>query len=162
MSSYILFKTKEFLLDSYQKKNNLEIALTHYKKAYSIMEKDLGVMNLPLADLALDYGECLMLVGKFEEGFDKKNRSLEIRKNTLGESTIEVAKCMESIAMSYMKYDDFISAVEYLDKAKTIYAKCFETEDNPHAKRLDTLVTSAHVKMPSKEFKSVASVGKLL
>lgn len=145
----------------YQKKNNLEIALTHYKKAYGIMDKDPGVISLALADLALDYGEALMLLGKHDEGFEKKHKSLDIKKEILGDQTIEVAKCLESIATSYMKYDDFISAVDYMEKAKSIYAKCFETEDNTHAKRLDTMLTQAHAKMPSKEFKSYASVSKL-
>lgn len=64
-------------------------------------------------------------------------QALEIRKSMIGETSIGVAECYESMAETYLSKMDYGYAIEYFEKSLFVYGKCYEGHENLKSKELE-------------------------
>jgi len=134
-------KALHFIAKIHAKKQEWPKAKERYEEALEKMNT--STPSNFLADLLLDYGESLQNTENFKNAIRLKKQALDIRIKMMGDTNIEVGKSYESLADSYYKQQDYGNAIEYYEKAKFVFNKCFENPENPNTKRVQTAIDNS-------------------
>ena len=62
----------------------------------------------------------------------------------IGETSIGVGEGYESMAETYLEKKDYGNAIEYFEKAKIVYDKCYEGHENLKSKAVEQMIKNAN------------------
>jgi CHAT domain-containing protein/tetratricopeptide (TPR) repeat protein len=113
------------LADEYTNNDVLDSALLFLQKAEILYVKHLGERSLKVAEILDSYGIIQYYVSDFDESLNAFNKSLEIRKEILGENHPVTARCYLALGIIHDEKSHYNESLNCYSKALNIYIDQF-------------------------------------
>ena len=116
--------------------NKVDLAEAHYKKSLELYESLYPEDNLETAGPAMGLGSLYTLTGNYYLALRYSLRSLELKRQYLGEDHIDTGVNYYNTGTAYMNYGEYENAMDAYQKALAIY---LEHHGEAHQKNVQCL-----------------------